>query len=154
MSKYIQNRVSEVVWPWVDGERGPAARKGLSRPIRAVIQALVMLGIASLLYWWKPAHFMWKVVLGLAGVVLVSGLLVPVVFDAIERFGQALGRWVAVGLTWGLLVPFYYLCFVPARIGLKLKGKDPMHRAFDAGAQTYWIKRPPINDVKQYRKQH
>ena len=154
MSKYTQNEVSRVVWPWVEGPRGSKAATGLSRPVRAVIQTLVMLCIAFLLHWWKPEHFMWKVVLGLTGVVFVSGLFVPPVFNAIERFGQALGRWVSVGLTWGLLVPFFYLCFVPGRCILRLKGKDPLHRAFPTDAKTYWIPRPPIDDLKQYKKQH
>jgi hypothetical protein len=113
-----------------------------------------MLIIVFFLYTWKPDHVMWRIVLGLAGVVLVGGLLIPPVFHAIERFGQALGRWAAAGLTWGLLVPFYYLCFVPGRCFLARRGKDPMHRAFPTNKVSYWIPRPPVRGPGQYRKQH
>jgi hypothetical protein len=113
-----------------------------------------MLVIAGLLYWWKPEHFTWKVVLVLAAVVLVSGLFIPPVFRGIERFGQVLGRGVSVGLTWGLLVPFYYLCFVPGRFFLLLRGKDPLHRQVPTDVSSYWIPRPPVRSLAQYTKQH
>ena len=151
---YEQNAVSKVVWPWVDRERRVGRPTGLPRQVRALIQTGIMLVISFLLHWWKPEHFMWQVVLGLSGVVLVSGLLIPSVFHGIERFGQALGRGVAVGLTWGLLVPFYYLCFVPGRFFLLLRGKDPMHRACPTDEASYWVKRPPVRSKDQYRKQH
>lgn len=153
MADFKQNEVSRVVWPWVS-QGGQAARAGLPRPVRALLQAAIMLGIAFLLHWWRPEHLMWKVVLGLAGVVVVSGLFIPRLFLAIEHFGQLLGKWVTAGLTWALLVPFYYLCFVPARAVLALRGKDPMHRACPTDAPSYWLKRPPVRSMDQYRKQH
>jgi len=121
---------------------------------KAMLQFAIMLAIAGLLYKFAPHRIMAGIVAVLAVVVLVCGLFIPSAFRAIERFGQTLGAWAATGLTWGLLVPTYYLIFVPARIGLKLQGKDPMHREFPTTASSYWIPRPPVRGLDQYRKQH
>lgn len=119
----------------------------------AVIQTGVMAAIGALLYFWLGHRTMGFVVWGLAAVVLVSGLFLPPVFAAIERFGKRLGQWVGTGLTWGLLVPFYYLCFVPLHLLQKISGKDPLRRRFPTDEPTYWTPRGPVKDANQYRKQ-
>jgi hypothetical protein len=86
--------------------------------------------------------------------VLVGGWFLPPVFHAFERFGLWLGKAIAVALNWGLLTPFFYLCFVPGRLLLKLKGVDPMDRRFPDDRSSFWIPRKPITDPAQYRKQH
>ncbi len=155
MSDFRQNNVSATVWPWVRG--GQAKPQTASRPpqVRALIQVVIMLVIAFLLYkFTKHGAVMSKVVLTLAGVVLVCGLFIPPAFAKIEHFGQLLGNWVAIGLTWLLLVPFYYLCFVPGRAIIALRRADPLQRRFPTGDPTYWFPRPPVKDPNQYRKQH
>ena len=64
--------------------------------------------------------------------------------------------WQAAGmllLTWGLLAPFYYLCFFPMHLALKIRGKDPLHRQVPTAEPTYWTPRKPVADLTQYRKQ-
>ena len=90
----------------------------------------------------------------LAALVLIGGLFYAPLFHGFEKFGQLLARGVAAGLTWGLLVPFYYLCFLPGRIAMSLTGKDPMNRKFPTDAKTYWIPRPAVRNIGQYKKQH
>jgi hypothetical protein len=126
----------------------------MSLPVKATIQAVVMLVIAGLLWKVWDHRVMPCIIVALAAVTLVGGLFIPPLFRAIERFGQWLGKTVGLVLTWGLLVPFYYLCFVPARIALKLRGVDPMHRECPTSMSTYWIRRPPVRSMDQYRKQH
>jgi hypothetical protein len=126
----------------------------MARPLRALVQSMVMLVIALLLFFWLHHELFAKVVITLAGVVLISGLAVPPVFHAIERFGQWLGLIVARGLTWILLVPFFYLCFATGAFILKLRGKDPMCRECPSRKETYWVPRPPVTDMSHYRKQH
>ena len=141
------------VWPWRESATPDRPVKAGASKKAAVIQALVMTVIGAGLFWWLGHRIMGYVVWGLAAVVLLSGLFLPKVFAGIERVGQWVGRVVGGGLTWGLLVPFYYLCFCPMRLGLFLKGKDPLHRKFQADAATYWTPRKPIPGVGQYRKQ-
>jgi hypothetical protein len=125
---------------------GPAA-------LAVLLQAALMAAVGAALYGWLGHHRMGVVAWSLAAVVLVSGIFFPRVFAAIERFGKHLGRWVGVILTWGLLVPFYCLFFCAARLALKIKGQDPLHRQFPTGEPSYWTPRKLVKAVGQYRKQ-
>ena len=150
----MSNTVLAVVWPWRDKPAGAPGQKIVGHPGKsALIQAVIMAVIGLLVYQGLGHRTMGIIVWSFAAVVLVSGLFIPPVFFAIERFGKLLGKGVATALTWGLLVPFYYLCFVPAHVVLKLRGKDPLRRQFPTDEPTYWIPRKPIPDVSQYRKQ-
>lgn len=112
-----------------------------------------MTAIGAGLYWWLEHRTMGIVAWALAGIVLVSGLFIPPLFAAIEGFGKRLGKWVGAVLTWGLLVPFYYLCFFPLHLIQKCQGKDPLQRRLHAGEPTYWTPRKPVGNIAQYRKQ-
>ena len=149
----MNNNVSSVVWPWREKLDGKTeSKKAGPSWITVVVQAAIMAAIGTLLYGWLKRPVMGIIVWGLAAVVLVSGFFIPPVFAAIERFGKGLGKWVGAILTWGLLAPFYYLCFVPMRLFQKLDGGDPLHRKFPTNEPTYWIPRKPVQDVSQYRK--
>ncbi len=111
--------------------------------------------VAYLLYRWTGHVVMPAVVAGLAVLVLVGGLLVPPLFHGFEKFGAWLARGVAAGLTWGLLVPFFYLVFGFGRLVLALTGQDPMQLRFPApGQSTFWEARPGVPNLDQYRRQH
>ena len=150
----MNNTVLSVVWPW----REKAARAVSSAPrgpsrIAVLTQAAVMAAIGAGLFWGLEHRIVGAVAWGLAAVVLVSGFFIPPVFAAIERFGKLLGKWVGILLTWGLLAPFYYLCFFPMHLAQKIRGKDPLHRQVPTAEPTYWTPRKPVADLTQYRKQ-
>ena len=150
----MQNTVSSVVWPWRERDAARAAPQKTGPAASAVLlQVGIMAAIGAGLYVWLDHRVMGIVVWSLAGVVLVSGFFIPPVFAAIERFGQWLGKAVGAILTWGLLAPFYYLCFFPMHLVLKLKGTDPLHRQIHTQEPTYWTPRKPVRNVAQYRKQ-
>lgn len=154
MEKFEQNPVSKVVWRWQESAENESGAGCAGRRIRTLLQCAVMVAIGLALWFKFGRTTMAKVVFGLAGIVLVSGLFVPPAFLAIERFGRMLGRGAAVGLTWLLLVPFYYLTFVPGNILLRLRGKDPLCRRFPTHDSSYWVARPPVENLDHYRKQH
>ena len=151
MNRDADRTVEAVVWNW----RGPSAAPAGAKPGAgaALKQAAVMGLVGASLYFWLEHRAMGVVVWSLAGVVLASGLFLPPVFAAIERFGRRLGKGVGVVLTWGLLVPFYYLCFGTLRLIQKIGGKDPLCRKFPSDETTYWTARKPVRDAAQYRKQ-
>ena len=150
----MSNNVSSVVWPWREkSATGAKPEKNNPSAIKVIVQVAIMVCIGLLLYAWLKHAVMAFAVWGLAGVVLVAGFFIPPVFAAIERFGKWLGKWVGEILTWALLTPFYFLCFLPMRISMKIRRKDPLQRQFDAAATTYWTPRKPIPNVAQYRKQ-
>lgn len=94
------------------------------------------------------------VVVGIGAVVLLSGLMIPSLFLKIEQGGRRLGTMAAVGLTWGLLAPMFYLVFFPGRLVLLIAGRDPMARRFPTGAPTYWIPRKPAGSPDEYKRQY
>jgi hypothetical protein len=154
MTEYQQNNVSRAVWPWpASAETSEAQSKG-DRRKPALIQTAVMTVIALILTWGLHKPVLGTVVFVLAGIVLATGFLWVRAFDAIERGGKALGRWVAVALTWILLVPFYYIVFAPGRLFLVLSGKDPLCRAFPTDEPTYWVPRPEVDNEKHFKKQY
>lgn len=126
----------------------------MSAKMKASIQAPIMVLVGYLIYRWT-GHLIGPVIVwSLAAVVLVGGWLIPRLFYGMERFGAWLAKWVALILNYGLLVPFFYLCFVPGRLILKLQGIDPMDREFPSDKPSFWIPRKPVADISQYRKQH
>lgn len=124
-------------------------------PLKATLQAVVATGVGLFIF------FKWHHVVGpaivwsLAGLMLIGGWFCPPIFNGFEKAGAKLAHWVASGLTWGLLVPFFYIAFAGGRLLLLFSRKDPMDRAFpDAEKTTFWTPRPIVEDMKQYQKQH
>ena len=150
----MSNPVLSVVWPWREKAPGTATpTKSGPSPIAILVQTTLMTAIGAWLFWRLEHHVMGIVAWSLAAVVLVSGFFIPPLFAALERFGKLLGQWVGAMLTWVLLAPFYYLCFVPMHLALKIRGKDPLQRQIPTTEPTYWIPRKPVTDLSQYRKQ-
>lgn len=58
------------------------------------------------------------------------------------------------GITFLLLVPFFYLVFVPGRLLLALSGRDPLNRRFPSDEPSYWVKRAPGISPAHYKKQY
>ena len=58
--------------------------------------------------------------------------------------------WVVAHLTLGGV---YYLVVTPTGLLLRAFGHDPMSRRPDPDADTYWVPRPPDEDVNRYFRQ-
>ena len=57
-----------------------------------------------------------------------------------------------VSCTWAVLTPFYILCFVPGRLILAMRGRDPLRREFPAPGASCWEARGPHPQPDRYRK--
>lgn len=121
---------------------------------RVLIQCAVTTAIATFLTWWLGRYRLGLFLYCLSAVILICGFLAPKAFDALERLGQKLAHAVALALTWILLMPFFYLCFTPARLILKLMGKDPMQRRFDRNCASYWTNHKPPITPQPYSRQY
>ena len=142
-------------WPWKGLGTPPPVKQPMSRQAKACIQAPIMAGIAFLVLHFTDHRIMPGIIAGLAALVLIGGLAVPPLFHAFERFGLLLARWVSAGLTWGLLVPFFYIVFGFGRLVLVVTRQDPLQVRFPApDRKTFWEPRPPVPGLEQYRKQH
>ena len=73
MAEFKQNAVSATVWPWTGDAKPSNAPKGLSRRVRALIQTVIMVVIAGVLYkFTRHGAVMSKVVLSLAAIAACS----------------------------------------------------------------------------------
>ena len=101
--------------------------------------AFLVIGIAPLRHG-RPVR-LWSLIL--SGVLLLLALIRPALLRSLNRvwmrFGRLLGRITNPVLT-ALL---FLLVFTPAAIILRLLGKDPLRRALDPRADTYWEPRGP-----------
>ena len=148
-----EQHVARVVWPWRAPTRAPATG-GWTRRRRILLQCAVTAAIATLLTWWLDRYRLGLFLYCFGAVILICGFLAPKTFDALERLGQKLAHAAALALTWILLMPFFYLCFAPARLILKLMGKDPMHRRFERNRSSYWVDHKPLAAPQPYTRQY
>jgi len=88
-----------------------------------------------------------------AGIFLCAGLFVPIVLKPLNRiwflFGMALHK-VMNPLIMGLL---FYLTVTPIALMMRIAGKDPLNRRFDAKAKSYWIVREPPGPAPETMRQ-
>jgi hypothetical protein len=146
-----QKTVRETVWPWDQPVLTVDQRSGLRR--KALIQALVMVSVAGLILLLSSHRIAPAVLCCLAVLNLVLGLAAPLAFGVIDRGMQRFGLRLAQGATWLLLTPFFFLVFVPARLALAARGRDPMKRRFPDTLPSYWTSRRPVDKLDDYRKQ-
>lgn len=119
---------------------------------RAALQSLVPLTVAAVVVW-KDRTVAGGALSVIGVVVLASGLFLPSLFLKLERGGRWLGHAAGISLTWLLLVPMFYLVFLPGRLILILTRRDPMARKFPTTESTYWIPRKPVANPDDYKRQ-
>ena len=76
-----------------------------------------------------------------AAMFAVPALLLPAILAPLNRL------WVKFGLLMHTIVNpilmglVFFIAVLPTGLILRLLGKDPMHRKFDASKQSYWVNR-------------
>ena len=148
-----QQDVYKAVWPWREREQEGAQAKNPSLK-RALIQVIVLMALAALLYFKFDKRIPAITLTCASTIILIGALFIPPLFFAVEKIAFWVGKAVAVGMTWLLLVPFYYICFLPGNLVLRLVKKDPMFRKFPGTEETYWTPRPAVHDLNYYKRQY
>jgi hypothetical protein len=133
------------VWP-IEVEKIPEGP--VSYAPGHLLPALVIGSLVGGAFYYFGHVAMGCVVWSISAFLFLCGLLAPRVFKKIEHGLQVFARGVGMCLTVLLLLPFYYLVFLPGRIFLKLKKKDPMTRECPTPSDSYWVTRKPIKDPK------
>jgi hypothetical protein len=124
------------IWDWREPS-GVVAAKGRPR-LRGFVRGAIVttFGLLVLAFWSQTVG---TVVLVVAGVILFSALVSPtVLYAGIEGLLARLGRLTGQAITWVLLVPLFYLFFLPFGLLLRRGRRDRMKRFFEPGAETYW----------------
>lgn len=148
------SRVCQAIWPWRerDAEGPVAAQAGVGK--RSALESGVTLCIGLILFFVFHKRVLGGVVLCVGLGVLISGQVCPPAYRAFRKFWAVVARAVGTGLTWVLLVPFFYICFTGGRLFLLVMRKDPMHRAFPTKEPTYWVKHRPLDVPDHYLRQY
>jgi len=89
--------------------------------------------------------------LALAGLFLVSALVVPRVLLPLNRLWAGFARRLGRFNNFLLLGLFFYIFLVPAALIIRLLGRDPMCRARDSKAPTYWTPVGRQADAETFR---
>ncbi len=152
MTDAKQKRVLAAIWPWRDSNGGKLSENAELRR-RSTSQTAIVVCVAAVLVFGFHLRVMPAVLLCVATFLFVSARVFPPVFRLIDRGVTLLAVAVGSGLAWLLLAPFFYLCFLPARLILMLKGYDPLHRKCPSDEETYWTPRPPVGPG-YYEKQY
>ena len=149
-----KNIISGPAWKWGYQRNQSAAKRHGSGLGKLIFQATIAFAVAALFAFVFHRVLLAAIVAGIGLIILICGLFIPGLYSAFERIIGIFAIGVGQVLTWLLLVPFYYLCFLPARIILSLMKRDPMKRAQDSSAPTYWDKRQDIQDTNRMTKQY
>jgi hypothetical protein len=151
MSTLPPRRPPELAWKWpITGQNRETASLSVGH---VVIQALVPAAIAGV-FFLRHHRIMGWIVLAVGGCMLVSGLLLPRAFLALERALKAFGRLVALGLTWLLLVVFFFLFFLPLSLFLRRKMRALLALEFDKNQTSYWQDRLPVSNAEHFQRQY
>src|SRR5262245_55408521 len=106
--------------------------------------ALVGFPLVGWIAWWRfgaPAAVLWTLVgLGVA-VALCAALRVTRPIQPVFVLMMLIAIPIGFVITHLLLALVYYGLFTPTAWLFRLRGKDPLQRAWDAGAKTYWHER-------------
>jgi len=143
--------VARVVWNWRESDFTEETTRRVRRK-RSLIRFCIIFLIGSVLFF--PLRHVWigGILYVLSFLILVGGFAVPQIYSAFERVGRFLTITIGCLFTWVLMIPFFYVCFVPGRILLCLFRKDPLQRARTPGAQSYWISKQRSSEKTQYQK--
>jgi hypothetical protein len=96
----------------------------------------------------------------LAGIVVGAGLVGGVVSLARPGAGARMYRaWMAAAepigwtISHAILAGAFYLVLTPVGVAMRLVSGDPLRRAYDVEARTYWLPRRPVTDRRSYFRQ-
>lgn len=154
MSKEKTKKQSDPQWRWRYQRNRPTAGRRGSGTARLIFQSLVSFAAAAVFAFIFHHYFIAGILAGVGLLILASGLFIPRLYRAIEWLGSSVAVGVGQVLTWLLLVPFYYLCFLPGRIILALTKHDPMNRGWDSSKTTYWTEKHSVEDSDGMTRQY
>src|SRR5215471_3092476 len=102
--------------------------------------AVVFAGFAAW-SWRTGRHSLAGVLLVLAALLVAVALLSPRWLALPNRAWFKLGMLLNAVVSPIVLGAMFMLIFVPVAIVMRIAGRDPLHRRFDAANATYWIER-------------
>jgi hypothetical protein len=90
--------------------------------------------------WWKGSPW-YGCLLAAGAAALAMALLVPRRLKPFQKGWMVLGLCLGLVVSSGLMIVLFYLVVTPLGLLMRLRGRDPLKRAFDRDAKSYWIPR-------------
>ncbi len=138
-------KASAVIWRWREGELETDVKpSAASVRLRGSLQALPGFAVAAAFYlfWSKTAA---AIALAVTALVLFCVIASPLgLYALVRRLFDATGRTAGRVMTWVVMVPIFYLFFLPFGKLLRRGRRDRLHRSFDREAETYWEAHAPM----------
>jgi hypothetical protein len=121
--------------------------------MRVAAPVLVSATAAGFLFW-RHAMVMAWIVAAVGAWMLVSALLLPRAFAAVERAMKAFGRAAGLAVTWVLMAGVYFCCFTPLSWMLGRKARTLLAIGHDKDKASYWNDRAPVTDPEHFTRQY
>ena len=111
----------------------------------------VILSLFGALGWRRgsPSVGYW---LGPAGILILAALAYPAVLSPLYRFWMKIAGYLARINTFLVMGILYYLVFTPYSVVMRILGRDLLDTRLKTG-ESYWKRKEPTTDLKQYEKQ-
>jgi len=127
------------IWDWRGAPSERSSEDGLPRARRRAslrAGAAAAIGAAVYLLW---ARTLGVAIMTVACLLLAIALLAPSgLLQALERLFVRLGTFTARMLTWVLMVPLFYLVFLPFGLLFRRGRRDRLKRWLEPDASSYW----------------
>jgi hypothetical protein len=113
----------------------------------------ILFGLLGWHRWSAGSHTAAQVLWGVGGALSLAFAAVPPLRRAIY-VGWMLAVWpIGFVVSHVILAVIFFGVFTPVGVLLRLFGRDPMTRAFDKSAATYWIPREGSREAESYFRQ-
>ena len=125
-----------------DFSRGEEVKSGTDRSFGLTVGGILLLIAAARSYF----HGLGWIQYGLGGIgvaLILLGLVAPHSLSRLHRAWDRLGLILFRVVNPVVLALIYAIVIVPVGFLMRVTGRDPLRRQFDAEAESYWIVRDP-----------
>lgn len=130
---------------WEEIKAVPHDRRSL-RAFGCLVGGVLLVG-AGILWWNAPLPAV--MLAGVGGTLCVVGLAAPRLLRGVHSGWMAFALALGYVMTRVILTAVYFLLITPVGLLMRLVGRDPMHRTWDRGADSYWIARTDKSGQKE-----
>jgi hypothetical protein len=128
---------------------GADGKKGERKSLRdfGLTVGIAFAILAALFYWRGKAHYVYFLIVG--AVLILLGLLVPVALRPVRKGWMTFAAGMGWVMTRVILTILFFGVITPIGFIARLAGKEFLHVGMDKSAQSYWIRKEPMEDARK-----
>jgi len=127
-----------------------------TRQLRQFAGALIVFTLAAALRaWWRHGSLSTSatLVVGVLLAVAVIGLVTPRRIEWLFQTLITITFPIGAVVSEVMLAVIYFVVVTPVGVARRLFRRDPLNRAIDRSASTYWVDRQPVDEASRYFRQ-